>query len=70
MLLVLTGGLDQKQARRLAREAAEHGRLPILALEESQAQASARLRFALGVSEFSIKPIDPADDALIGRRLI
>ena len=70
VLLVLTGGLDQKQARRLAREAAEHGRLPILALVDSQAQASAQLRFALGVSEFAIKPIDPADVALTGRRLI
>jgi DNA-binding NtrC family response regulator len=70
VLLILTGGLDQKQARRLAREAAEHGRLPILALVDSPAQASAQLRFTLGVSEFAIKPIDPADVALIGRRLI
>ena len=70
VLLVLTGGLDQKQARRLAREAAEHGRLPIIALVESTAQASQELRFALGVHEFAVKPVDPADVVLIGRRLI
>ena len=69
-LLVLTGGLDQKQARRLAREAVEHGRLPVLALVDTPAQAASNLRFTLGVSEFAIKPIDPADVALIGRRLI
>jgi DNA-binding NtrC family response regulator len=70
VLLVLTGGLDQKQARRLAREAAEHGRLPIIALTESVGQATQELRFALGVHEFAVKPIDPADVVLIGRRLI
>ena len=70
VLLVLTGGLDQKQARRLAREAVEQGRLPILALVDTPAQASPQLRFSLGVSEFAAKPIDPADVALIGRRLI
>ena len=70
ILLILTGGLDQKQARRLAREAAEYGRLPIIALAESVGQATQELRFALGVHEFAVKPIDPADVVLIGRRLI
>ncbi len=69
-LLILTGGLDQKQARRLAREAVEHDRLPIIALVDAPAHATQDLRFALGVSEFAIKPIDPADVVLIGRRLI
>lgn len=69
-LLVLTGGLDDKQARRLAREAAEHDRLPIVALADSPAQATQDLRFRLGVSEFVVKPIDPSDVVLIGRRLI
>jgi DNA-binding NtrC family response regulator len=69
-LLVLTGGLDQKQARRLAREALEHDRLPIIALVDAPAHATQDLRFRLGVSEFGAKPIDPADIVLIGKRLI
>src|SRR5918996_4922796 len=69
-LLILTGGLDQKQARRLAREAAELDRLPIIALVDSPAHATQDLRFRLDVSEFVVKPIDPADVVLIGRRLI
>jgi DNA-binding NtrC family response regulator len=70
VLLVLTGGLEEKQARRLAREAVEHERLPVVALIDSPAQATQDLRFRLGVSEFALKPIDPVDVALIGRRLI
>ena len=70
VLLVLTGGLDQKQARRLAREAAELDRLPVIALIDSPAHATQDLRFRLGVSEFAVKPIDAADVALIGKRLI
>ncbi|MGQ0815907.1 MAG: sigma 54-interacting transcriptional regulator, partial [Gemmatimonadota bacterium] len=69
-LLILTGALDQKQARRLAREAAEHDRLPIIALVDSAAHATQELRFRLAVSEFAVKPVDPADIVLIGRRLI
>jgi DNA-binding NtrC family response regulator len=69
-LLVLTGGLEEKQARRLAREAAEFDRLPVIALVDSPAQANQDLRFRLGVSEFVAKPFDPADVALVGRRLI
>jgi DNA-binding NtrC family response regulator len=69
-LLILTGSLDQKQARRLAREAVEHERLPIIALVESMSQATQELRFRLGVSEFATKPVDPQDVVLIGRRLI
>ena len=69
-LLILTGGLDQKQARRLAREAAELDRLPIIALVDAQGTATEDLRFRLGVSDFVAKPIDPADVVLIGRRLV
>ncbi|HET9441238.1 MAG TPA: sigma-54 factor interaction domain-containing protein, partial [Longimicrobiales bacterium] len=70
VLLIFTGGLDQKQARRLAREAAEQDRLPVIALVNAPAQATPALRYALGVSEFAVKPIDPADVVLVGRRLI
>jgi DNA-binding NtrC family response regulator len=69
-LLIFTGGLEEKQARRLAREAADYDRLPVIALVDAPAQATQDLRFRLGVSEFVLKPIDPADVALIGRRLI
>jgi DNA-binding NtrC family response regulator len=69
VLLILTGGLDQKQARRLAREAAEVS-VPVLALIDSPAQMTQELRFRLGVSEFAVKPIDPADVVLTGRRVI
>ena len=69
-LLILTGALDQKQARRLAREAAEHDRLPIIALIESPNEATQDLRFRLGISDFVVKPIDVSDVVLIGRRLI
>ena len=69
-LLIMTGSLDQKQARRLAREAAEHDRLPIIALADSLSQATQDLRFRLGVSEFVVKPIDPMDVVLVARRLI
>jgi DNA-binding NtrC family response regulator len=70
VLLILTGGLDQKQARRLAREAAEHDQLPIVALVDSPGQATQDVRFQLGASELVIKPIDAHDVVLIGRRLI
>ena len=69
-LLILTGGLDQKQARRLAREAVELNRLPVIALVDAPGQATQELRFRLGVSEFVAKPFDPADVVLIARRLI
>ena len=69
-LLILTGGLAEKQARRLAREAAELDRLPIIALVDAPAAASSDLRFRLGVSEFAVKPIDPSDVVLIARRLM
>ncbi|HUP88760.1 MAG TPA: sigma-54 dependent transcriptional regulator [Longimicrobiales bacterium] len=69
-LLILTGGLDQKQARRLAREAVEYDWLPVIALVDSPKEATQELRFRLGASDFIQKPIDPADVVLIGRRLV
>lgn len=69
-VLILTGALDQKQARRLAREAAEHDHLPIIALIDSSGQATEELRLRLGTAEFLVKPVDPADVVLVARRLI
>ncbi|MGH7503622.1 MAG: sigma-54 interaction domain-containing protein [Longimicrobiales bacterium] len=69
-LLVLTGGLDQKQARRLVREAAEVDHFPIIALFDSVETASPDARRALGVTEAFVKPIDPAEVVLVARRLL
>ncbi|HUE76520.1 MAG TPA: sigma 54-interacting transcriptional regulator [Longimicrobiales bacterium] len=69
-LLVLTGGLDQKRARRLAAEAAARDRLPVMALAESAAEAGPALRARLGLQELFVKPVDYDDVALAGQRLI
>ena len=69
-LLVLTGALHEKQARRLAAEARELGRLPVITLLEPQEKDSPELRWQLGVSETFHKPIDPKEVALVGGRLI
>jgi DNA-binding NtrC family response regulator len=69
-LLVLTGGLDQKRARRLADQAAELGRIPVLGLAESEAAAPPSLRTRLRLIETYVKPIDPEEVARAGRGLI
>ena len=69
-LLILTGGLDEKQARRLGREAAALDRLPVIALFDSPAAATAEARARLGVTEALVKPVDPHEVVLVGRRLI
>jgi len=70
VLLVLTGALDQKQARRLLREAATREHLPVIALFDSASAASPAARRALGVAEAFVKPVDPQEVALVGRRLV
>jgi DNA-binding NtrC family response regulator len=69
-LLVLTGDLDRKRARRLAREAAEHDRMPVMAIADSEDEAPPSLRARLGLAEVFFKPLDFEDAALAGRRLI
>jgi DNA-binding NtrC family response regulator len=69
-LLVITGPLTDKQSRRLMAEAAEHAHLPVLALIDASAGPPNVAREQFGVSEVVVKPIDPADVALIGKRLI
>ena len=69
-LLILTGALNEKQARRLAGEAREHNRLPVIALLEPGDLAHADLPWQLGASESFTKPVDPQDVTLVGRRLI
>lgn len=69
-LLILTGGLDRKRARALAEEAAELDRLPIMGLADEEGDAPPSLRARLGLMETFIKPIDPEEVALAGKRLI
>jgi DNA-binding NtrC family response regulator len=69
VLLVLTGALEEKQARRLAREARTVG-LPIIGLLDRAADAHNTGIVQLGLSEAFIKPVDAADVADVGRRMI
>jgi DNA-binding NtrC family response regulator len=69
-LLVLTGGLELKRARRLADQAAAHGRLPVVGLADSEAAAPPSLRGRLRLAHTFVKPIDPDDVALAIRRLM
>jgi DNA-binding NtrC family response regulator len=69
-LLILTGGLDQKRAHRLAGQAAELGRIPVVGLAESEAAAPPSLRARLRLVQTFLKPIDPDDVALAVRRIM
>jgi DNA-binding NtrC family response regulator len=69
-LLILTGSLDEKQARRLTREAAELAGLPVIGLFDSAVPLTSDIKQRLGIHEGVTKPADPADVVLIGRRLI
>jgi DNA-binding NtrC family response regulator len=68
VLLVLTGALEEKQARRLSREARNSG-VPIIALLERSGDAAGSVA-QLGATEAFVKPIEPHDVASVGRRLI
>jgi DNA-binding NtrC family response regulator len=68
-LLVLTGGLDQPRARRLAEQAAAD-RIPVVGLAASRAEAPDRLVARLRLDDLFIKPADPEEVALAGRRHI
>jgi DNA-binding NtrC family response regulator len=69
-LLILTGALDDKQARRLRREAAEQGGLPVIGLFDSPAAASPEAMRRLGLQDGVAKPVEPRDVVVIGRRLM
>jgi len=57
-LLILSGGLAEKQARRLVREAAEHDHLPVIGLADSTTQTTPEMRWQLGLTRAFTKPID------------
>jgi DNA-binding NtrC family response regulator len=70
ILLILTGSLNEKQARRLCREAVEHDGLPVIGLFDSAAEAEPDAVRRLGLHEGVVKPIEPSDVVLLGKRLI
>jgi len=70
VLLVLTGALDEKQARRLTREARERDHLPVIALFDRPADDRPEVRHALSLSDAFVKPVDPKEVALSGHRLV
>jgi DNA-binding NtrC family response regulator len=70
VLLILTGALREPQARRLAREAAEADRLPVIGVLDSPGELMSDTRQRLGLSEVVLKPIEIGDVVLLGRRLI
>jgi len=66
-LLILTGGLQEKRARRLLREARAADRLPVLGLASGRGELQALHGH---FTELFLKPVDPAEVVLVGRRLI
>jgi len=69
VLLILTGGLQEKRARRLIREAAELGRIPVIGLAAPGEAVPADPR-PYGFTEIISPPFEPAVVALLGRRLV
>ncbi|MGH7468607.1 MAG: sigma-54 interaction domain-containing protein [Longimicrobiales bacterium] len=69
-LLVLTGALQEKAARRLAGEARDADRLPVIGLLETGERPDLELQQRLGVTEWFTKPADPSEITSSGRRLI
>jgi DNA-binding NtrC family response regulator len=69
-LLVLTGGLRERPAQRLVREAHEHDRLPVLGLADSPAEATPDACRQLGLTEALAKPADIGEVVQVGRRML
>jgi DNA-binding NtrC family response regulator len=69
-LLILTGALQDKQARRLAREAAELDGLPVIGLFDRGATITTDARARFGLHDLAVKPIDPNEIVVLGRRLM
>jgi DNA-binding NtrC family response regulator len=69
-LLLLTGALSDKAARRLAGEARDAEHLPVIALLETADRPDPELQWRLGVSEWFTKPVELSEVTSSGRRLI
>ena len=70
VLVVLTGNLGDKQARRLVREAGERDQVPVIGLLEPGHVPHTDPRPQYGLSEALVKPVDPREVVRIGRRLM
>ncbi len=66
VLLVVTGNLGEKRARRLAREAHEKG-IPVMGIAGSVPPDTAQ---RLGLAHSFTLPVDPDEVALVGHRLV
>ncbi len=69
-LLILSGGLNEKQARRLVREAAEHDHLPVIGLADSITQTTPEARWQLGLTRAFTKPVDIDEVCRTGQLLV
>ena len=70
VLLLLTGAIEEKQARRLIREAGEAFALPVIGLLDTRASITPDLKQRLGITEALVKPVDYAEAVQLGKRLI
>jgi DNA-binding NtrC family response regulator len=67
--IVLTGGLHETTAQRLLTAAHEHG-VPTLGLVEATDEAAETVAHQLGITDWLVKPADPAEVTATVRRLI
>ena len=67
--IVLTGGLHETTGRRLVAAAHEHG-VPTLGLVEATDEAAETVAHELGLTDWLVKPADPAEVTATVRRLI
>jgi DNA-binding NtrC family response regulator len=70
VLLVITGGLRERRARSLIRQAHERGKLPVIGLTEPTEPTGRQVCREIGLHDCFPKPVDPEEVALVGRRLI
>ena len=70
VLLVLTGALKSNQARRLIHEAEARDHVPVLGLLDPGTPPDADTKRNLSLHDAFTKPIDPAEVARAGKRLI
>ena len=70
VLLILTGALDEKRARRLLREAAELGGISVIGLADTPAEALPEACRRRGMTECFAKPADIQEVVLVARRLV
>ena len=69
VLVVITGHLRERRARGIVAAARERGRLPMIGLTEPTEATGRVVCRELGLHECFAKPVDPAEVALVGRRL-